>query len=101
MPLTPQEKNFCDHFDYESRDLSKGQLLPAHEWMKAHGLGELEIFDILIARGRERTTAIAEDPEQPFAVAWKTANEARRRNQELAKEAEDAKRTGHTPLGEN
>jgi len=28
MPLTPQEKDFCDHFDYESQDLSGGRHCP-------------------------------------------------------------------------
>ena len=37
MPLTPQEKNFCDHFDFENRDLTAPNL-PANEWMKAQGL---------------------------------------------------------------
>jgi len=97
MPLTPQEKDFCDHFDYESQDLSGGRPLPAHEWMKAHGVEEMDIWNILVLRERQRKTPIAEKPEQPFELAWESDEQAKGRNQELAKEADDVKRTGRTP----
>jgi len=85
VKLTDKERVFCDHFDFESRDLTKPDI-PAHEWLKAHGLREMEIWEILIARGRERTTNLPEKPEEPFALAWETAEEARRRNREMLQE---------------
>lgn len=89
MPLTPQEENFCNHFDYESRDLSKGRPLPAHEWMKAHGVGEMDVWNVLLLQERQRKTPIAEKPEQPFEPAWESAQQAKRRNRELVEEAND------------
>ena len=100
MPLTPQEENFCNHFDYESRDLSKGRRLPAHEWMKDHRVREMDIWSILVVRERQRKTPIAEKPERPFEPAWESAQQAERRNHDLAEEANDERPTGTLPLGE-
>ena len=103
MPPTPQEKNFCDHLDYESTHApyEEGVPVPACNWMTAHCLPQADIWNVLMLRRRERMDPMLPDkPSEPYAPAWKTAEEAKRRNWELAKEAEDAKRTGRPSLGE-
>ena len=101
MPLTLQEKNFCDHLDYESTHApyEEGFPIPACNWMKAHRLVQEDIGNILmLRRGERKDVMLPEKPSKPYAPAWKTGEEAKRRNQELAEEADDATRTGRTPL---
>jgi len=93
MPLTPQEKNFCDHLDYESTHApyDKDPIpVPASNWMTAHDVAKTDIWNILMLRRWERKDVmLPEKPSESHAPAWKTGEEAKRRNQELAKEAED------------
>ena len=82
--LKPEEMNFAAHFDYESCNLGEpGFPMPAHNWMTAHGVAELEIFNILALAERVNPGNIPEEPPEPFAPAWKTAEEAKQRNSEL------------------
>ena len=92
MPLTPQEINFCDHLDYENSHVpaDPGMPVPACNWMTAHRIQQSDIENILMHRRRERKDVMeTPKPSEPYAPAWKTGEEAKRRNQELAKEAED------------
>ena len=108
MPLTPQEKNFGDHLDYESTHApyEEGVPVPACNWMKARGLVQPDIWNILMLRRWERKDVmLTPKPSEPYAPAWKTCQEAKQRNQELAEEFGDAEavrseRTGRTHLGE-
>ena len=103
MPLTQQENNFVDHLDYESLELTghPGMPVPACNWMTAHRLSAMEIINVLNLRRLERGTPEVKEPTELYAPAWKTGEEAKRRNQELAEEADDAKRTGRTPHAED
>jgi len=96
MPLTPQEKNFCDHLDYESTHApyEEGVPVPACNWMTSHRLAQADILNILMLRRWERKDPmLPEKPSEPYAPAWETTEEARRRNKKFAKEAEDANPT--------
>ena len=83
-PLTQDEQDFADRFDFESCNLGEsGMEYPAHNWMKANGVWEREIWSILVLRERERKTVLAVRPDRPFKPAWRSAEEARQRNTEL------------------
>lgn len=88
MPLTPEEINFCDHLDYENFHCPEGKMpVPACNWMTAHGLPQQDIWNILMIRRWVRKDVMAPpEPPEPYAPAWKTGEEAKRRNQELAAE---------------
>lgn len=101
MPLTPQEKNFCDHLDYESTHApyEEGVPVPAHNWMTIHGVFQSEIENVLMFRRWERKDVmLTPKPSEPYAPAWKTAEEARERNGELAEEAKLAEDADPTNL---
>jgi len=101
MPLTPQEKNFCDHLDYESTHApyEEGVPVPARNWMTVHGVFQSEIENVLMFRRWERKDVmLTPKPYEPYAPAWKTAEEARRRNQELANEAKETDPTNPQAL---
>jgi hypothetical protein len=103
MPLTTQEQVFCDHYDYEGTHSPYEESIPvpARNWMRAYRVQERDIENILRVRRRDREDSmLPEKPIEPFAPAWKTADEARRRNQDLAEEANDARPTGSPTLGE-
>lgn len=94
MPLTSEEKNFCDHLDYENTHVPSinGFPVPASTWMTTHHLTQSCICNILMLRRVERgDPMLPEEPSEPFAPAWRTAGEARGRNVELAEEAKDAR----------
>jgi hypothetical protein len=93
MPLTPQEKVFCDHLDYENATCPGDPNLPvpACTWMTAHGLAQADIWNTLMIRRRERNDVMGPlEPVECCAPAWKTAEEARMRNLELIEEAKEA-----------
>ncbi len=93
MPLARQEKNFVDHLDYESTHApyEEGVPVPARNWMTVHRVTEREIENILTIRRRERKDPmLPEKPLEPYTPGWKTGEEAKMRNQELAEEAEEA-----------
>ena len=103
MPLTSKEMNFCDHLDYENTHVpgDPGMPVPACNWMTAHRLSQREIWNILMLRRWERKDVmLPEKPTHPYEPAWETGEEAKKRNQELAKEAEDARPAGSPSLGE-
>lgn len=93
MPLTPQEKIFCDHLDYENVTCpgDPDLLVPACNWMTAHGLSQMDIWNILMLRRWERRDVmLPEKPSEPYAPVWKTGEEAKERNRELEEEFQDA-----------
>lgn len=107
MPLTQQENIFVDHLDYEAFEITSnpGGPVPATNWMTAHRVVPMDIINILKLRRDERRELIIPKPSEPYAPAWKTGEEAKERNQELAEEFRDAEavrseRTGRTHLGE-
>ena len=103
MPLTPREKNFCDHLDYESTHApyQEGVPAPASNWMTAHRISDSEICNILMLRRLERNDPmLPEEPSEPFAPAWRTPEKARRRNVELAEESRDARSADGSASGE-
>ena len=92
MPLTAQEMVFCDHLDYESTHApyEEGVPVPACNWMKARRLVQADIWNILmLRRWKRKDPMLPEKPSEPYASAWETAEDAKKRNKELAKEVED------------
>jgi hypothetical protein len=90
--------------DYEStRALyEEGVPVPARNWMAVHGVSQSEIENVLMLRRWERKDVmLPENPSESYAPAWETAEEAKRRNKELTKEADDARPAGIPPLGED
>jgi len=59
--------------------------------MTAHGLSQMDIWNILMLRRWERRDVmLPEKPSEPYAPVWKTGEEAKERNRELEEEFQDA-----------
>jgi hypothetical protein len=90
MPLTPEERNVCDHLDYEvtHHPGDPTMSIPAIEWRNNLALSSRDIENILTLRRRERkdVMALPEKPEVSFIPVWATREEAKARNAELASE---------------
>jgi len=96
-PLTPKERNFCDHLDYENSHVpgDPGMPIPAISWLNNSSLSSSsDITNILTLRRMERKDEmLPKKPEASFAPAWATGDEAKARNAELAPIVEELRRS--------